>query len=193
MYQPSLMNEDKLNHYSSVIKDLLKDLGIKDEEILNNTPKRWLRFLESYTLPFKDEFTDFKTFPTSSDDMVIAETHFWSICEHHLLPYFGKVYFGYIPIDKVLGISKIVRFIQFISKKPSIQEGLTQEIVDKLHKQANAQGSMVLMKGFHTCVASRYSNGWMITSAIRGLFREDKSLKEEFLKLVSNDYGSILD
>ena len=182
-----------VNKYSQTIRELLIDLGVTNEEVLENTPKRWIKFLESYSKPLKNDFNDFKTFPNASDDMVIAETHFWSICEHHLLPFFGKVYFGYIPDNKVLGISKIVRYIQFTSKQPSIQEELTQKIADTLFEKSDAKGAMVLIKAFHTCVASRYSNGWMTTSAIRGMFRENKTLKNEFLALVQQSKFEMLE
>lgn len=187
------MTVDLVEKYENTIRNMLKDLGIQNDEVLNNTPRRWIKFLESYSRPLRHEFQDFKMFPTSSDDMVVAETHFWSICEHHLLPYFGKVFFGYIPNGEVLGISKIVRFIQYVSKQPSIQEGLTQTIADTLHANSNGKGVMVLIKGFHTCVASRYSNGWMTTSAVRGIFREDKNLKTEFLNLIDVAKTGILE
>ncbi len=187
------MKEDLVNKYADVLRSLLQDIGIQNEEVIENTPRRWIRFLESYSKPLNADFSDFKTFQTNSDDMVIAETHFWSICEHHLLPYFGKVFFGYIPDGKVLGISKIVRFIQYVSKQPSIQEGLTQTIADTLFEKSEGRGVMVLIKGFHTCVASRYSNGWMTTSAVRGIFRENKTLKNEFLNLTRFEKSSLLD
>lgn len=187
------MTDDLVKKYGDTIRNLLLDLGITNKEVIANTPKRWIRFLESYSKPLNSDFHDFKTFSTDSDDMVIAETHFWSICEHHLLPYFGKVFFGYIPQGEVLGISKIVRFIQYVAKQPSIQEGLTQTIADTLFVKSGGKGVMVLIKGFHTCVASRYSNGWMTTSAVRGIFRENKTLKTEFLNLIRLENTSVLE
>ncbi len=184
---------DLVNKYEITIRELLKDLGIVDDEVLQNTPKRWIRFLQSYSKPLKTEFNDFKQFETDYDEIVVVETEFWSICEHHLLPYFGKAFIGYIPEKSVLGVSKVVRFVQYISKKPSIQESLTFEIADELFKKTKSKGLIILMKGFHTCVASRYSNGWMTTSTKFGLFRTDPSLVANFNKIINNKPLEVID
>ena len=175
------------------IRQLLKDLGVTDEEVLENTPRRWIGFLSRYTAALHEDFTDFKSFPSKHDQMVIVETEFWSICEHHLLPFFGKAYIGYIPKDKVLGVSKIVRFVQHSTAKPSIQENLTEEIADKLQENIGGLGTIVILKGFHTCVASRYGNGWMTTSALRGVFHDNPSAKEEFIRLINNKPKEVIE
>lgn len=175
------------------IRELLVDLGITNEEVLENTPRRWISYLKRYSKATREDYTDFKAFTSSHDQMVIVETKFWSLCEHHLLPFFGKVYVGYIPKDTVLGVSKIIRFVQHASSKPSIQENLTEEIVDTLHSEVGGLGVIVIMKGFHTCVASRYDNGWMTTSALRGVFSHNPSAKEEFIRLIHGKPNEVIE
>ena len=187
---------DEENHYKKHednIRALLVDLGVTKEEVLTNTPRRWIAFLTTYTKALRGEYNDFKAFESKHDQMVIVETKFWSMCEHHLLPFFGKAYVGYIPNKKVVGVSKIVRYIQHIAMKPSIQEELTEEIADKLQVELGSQGTIVILKGFHTCVASRYDNGWMTTSALRGIFRDDPYRKEEFVRLINNKPREVID
>lgn len=185
--------KNQYEKHENNIRELLKDLGVTKEEVLENTPRRWIAFLNTYTKALRQEYQDFKAFESKHDQMVIVETKFWSMCEHHLLPFFGKAYVGYIPNNKVVGVSKIVRYVQHIAMKPSIQEELTDEIADQLQKELNSKGTIVILKGFHTCVASRYDNGWMTTSALRGIFREDSFRKEEFVRLINNKPREVID
>ena len=184
--------QSRTEHEESIRKILI-DLGVTTEEVLERTPARWINFLQRYTEGEQREFNDFKCFNTTSDQMIIVENRFWSICEHHLLPYFGKAYVGYLPNGKVLGVSKVVRYVQHVSMKPGIQENLTEEIANTLYEEIDPRGVMVILKGFHTCVASRYDNGWMTTSALRGNFVSQNESREEFIKLITAKPDGIIE
>ncbi len=183
------MDETKEKELEGLLREYLKSLGVKKEEVLNNTPRRWMEFLKKYTEGFK-EFNDIKNFELQTGDfneMVVLETGFSSICEHHLLPYFGKVFVGYLPTTHVIGVSKIVKLIKHISMKPSIQEELTEEISKTIRKIIpNCAGVAVIMHGFHTCVGTRYKEGWLTTASMHGVFKHNPFAKNEFLDYVKH-------
>jgi GTP cyclohydrolase I len=167
------------------IRKLLKEIGITKEEVLQNTPKRWIELIKDFNVK---KYEDFKTFYVGDyNQMVVYECKFYSLCEHHLLPFFGKVFIGYLPVTHVIGISKISKLVSTLAKKPTIQEELTEEICKSLRKNIpGVIGVAVVIHGYHTCVSIRYGDGWLTTSSLHGIFKHNPFAKQEFLDFVKH-------
>jgi GTP cyclohydrolase I len=171
------------------LRNWLKSLGITNEEVLQNTPRRWMEVIEHFTEGYK-EFSDYKNFELVVGDfnqMVVVETGFASLCEHHLLPYFGKVFVAYLPTTHIVGVSKIIKLVSHLSKRLTIQERLTQEIADILRKNIpGCLGTAVVIHAFHTCVGIRYKEGWLTTSSLNGVFKHNPYAKQEFIDFIKD-------
>jgi len=160
-----------------------------DEESLKNTPKRIERFKEEWKKAQNFKFTTFEN-PNYDQMIILKDIDFYSLCQHHLLPFYGKAHIGYIPDKKICGISKLARVVDKFASKPQLQERLTQEIADFIEKRLKPKGVMVVIEGIHLCMRMRgvkKPNSVMVTSAIRGVFRnppEGYNPREEFLKLI---------
>ena len=119
------------------------------------------------------------------DEMVVLkDIEFYSVCEHHLLPFFGKISIGYIPDSKVVGISKLARLVEVFSRRLQIQEKMTSQIADTIMEVLQPKGAMVVAEAKHMCMVMRgveKQNSIMTTSAIRGLFKSDHRTREEFM------------
>ncbi len=172
---------------------LLEGLGIdlSDPNVVD-TPKRLAKSLMDLCKGLKEEsnieikkMLDTK-FPTTYKGMIILKPiKLVSLCSHHLLPVNYEITFGYIPIELTLGFSKIVKVMDILASKPSLQEDLTQEIIDIFNTTLNPKGIIVIVKGKHSCMTLRgtKTNNDNITSAIRGVFKDDINTKNEFLSL----------
>lgn len=129
-----------------------------------------------------------KTFTVEGEDLVIEkDITFYSMCEHHFVPFYGKVHIAYIPNGKVAGLSKLARCVEVYSKKPQLQERLTSEIADALMEYLNAKGVMVVIEGEHMCMTMRgvkKPGTKTITTTYRGLFKENMELKREVISFV---------
>ena len=129
----------------------------------------------------------FKTFEEPCDEMVILRNiEFYSMCEHHCLPFFGKVHIAYIPNGKVVGVSKLARLVECYSRRLQIQERLTQQIVTAIEKHLSPTGVACFIEAQHLCMMSRgveKQNSIMVTSAIRGVFKDKDAARLEFLLL----------
>jgi GTP cyclohydrolase I len=127
-------------------------------------------------------------FDEQHDEMVLVkDVPFYSMCEHHLLPFHGKVHAAYIPRGKVVGLSKIARVIEAFARRPQVQERMTSQIADLLIDELNAQGVGVVVEASHTCMTMRgikKPGALMVTSAMRGSFKTDQATRSEFLSLV---------
>lgn len=127
-----------------------------------------------------------KIFTTQNEDemILVKDIPIYSICEHHLLPFFGKAHVAYIPSkNKITGLSKLVRIVDFFSKRPQLQERLTTEIADSLVKQLSPKGILVVIEAEHMCISMRgikKPGAQTITSAIRGIFRKPATRAEAF-------------
>lgn len=121
----------------------------------------------------------------SCDEMVVLKhIEFYSLCEHHLLPFFGEISIGYLPKDKVVGISKLARLVEVFSRRLQIQEKMTAQIADTLMEELQPKGVMVVAEAKHLCMLMRgveKQQGIMLTSAIRGAFKQDHRTREEFM------------
>ncbi|MDY6967993.1 MAG: GTP cyclohydrolase I FolE [Spirochaetota bacterium] len=129
------------------------------------------------------------THELSHDAMVIIKAiPFYSMCEHHMLPFFGECHIAYIPDNnEIIGISKLARVVEILSKRLQVQEKFTTEIVETIMTNLNPKGVAVVVKARHLCMEMRgikTSNATTITSAVRGIFRKDNKTREEFLKLI---------
>lgn len=157
-----------------------------DEE-LKNTPDRYRRFLKEWLVDSeKFEFTTFKN--DGYDQMIIVkDIEFFSMCSHHLLPFSGKAHVGYIANKKICGLSKIPRVVEMFAHRPQLQERLTQQIGEYLHKKLNAKGVIIVIEAEHLCMSMRgvkKPGHITITSSLLGVFKKDSSAKEEFMRLI---------
>ncbi|MCR5357744.1 MAG: GTP cyclohydrolase I FolE [Lachnospiraceae bacterium] len=128
------------------------------------------------------------TFGVDNDEMVIEkDITFYSMCEHHLLPFYGKASVAYIPDGKVVGLSKLARTVDLIARKPQIQEKMTAEVADALMEYLKPKGAIVVIKAEHMCMTMRgikKPGSTTVTMASRGVFETDKELKDDFFRLL---------
>jgi GTP cyclohydrolase I len=137
-----------------------------------------------------------KTFPAKYTEMVISKHNTaFGVCPHHLLPVIYRISMAYIPVDKVLGLSKLSRLARMIARGPRLQEDLTHELADILHRQLASQGSAVYIEGLHMCMAARgvgAHEARLVTSGVRGVFLDHLATREEFIKLVVAPHTTVL-
>jgi GTP cyclohydrolase IA len=175
-----------------IIRQLLAALGEDpSREGLRDTPKRLdkaLRFLTSGYGADPDAVLNNALFTVDYTEMVIVkDIDFYSLCEHHLLPFFGRCHVAYIPRDKVVGLSKIPRLVEIFSRRLQVQERLTNQIAETIREKINPLGVGVVMEATHLCMSMRgveKQNSFAITSAMLGSFRTDARTRSEFLTLI---------
>ncbi len=175
-----------------IIRQLLAGLGEEpSREGLLDTPKRVeksLRFLTSGYGADIDAVLNNALFTVDYNEMVIVkDIDFYSLCEHHLLPFFGRCHVAYIPQGRVLGLSKIPRLVEIFSRRLQIQERLTNQIAVTLSEKVQPLGVAVVMEATHLCMSMRgveKQNSVAVTSAMLGVFREDARTRMEFLELI---------
>ncbi|OGF49448.1 MAG: GTP cyclohydrolase I FolE [Candidatus Firestonebacteria bacterium GWA2_43_8] len=183
------MNKAKIE---KAVRDILIAIGEDPErEGLQGTPERVARMYEEIFQGVKmDPTKELKVlFTEEHDEMVLLkDIPFYSMCEHHLLPFIGKAHVAYIPVNnKVLGLSKIARLVDTVSKRPQLQERLTSLIADTLTKTIKPKGVLVVVEAEHLCMTMRgikKPGSKMVTSAVRGLFRKSQATRSEALALI---------
>lgn len=159
-------------------------------EGLVETPKRMRRAYDEIFAGYKIDPQDLvKTFVqgTCKEMVMLKNCEFYSTCEHHFFPFFGHVSIGYIPNDKVIGVSKLARLVDCFSKRMQIQERMTSQIADFLEQELGAKGVIVVCEGVHFCMTSRgikKQDASMVTSAVRGIFQDNAQARNEFLSLI---------
>ena len=176
----------------ALIKQLLAELGEDPtREGLVNTPKRVekaLKFLTSGYDANIDEVLNGALFTVDYNEMVIVkDVDFYSLCEHHLLPFFGKCHVAYIPTTKVIGLSKIPRLVDVFSRRLQVQERLTNQIANTILDTIQPMGVAVVMEATHLCMSMRgveKQNSVAVTSAMLGTFRSNPKTRSEFLELI---------
>lgn len=176
----------------SIIKELLISLGENpDRQELKKTPARVAEMYEKILFGMNKNADAIlqTTHDLKHDEMVlIKDVPFYSICEHHLTPFFGRCHVGYIPKNnKIVGIGRIAELIDIMSKRLQVQERLTTEIANIIMKNLKPKGVGVVIEARHLCLemmGSTIPESKIVTSAVRGLFRNDIKTREEFLKLI---------
>ena len=179
---------------AALVKSLLKELGEDPaRDGLKMTPERVAKSLIYLTRGYRQSVkavVNGAYFESGTNHMVILKNiELYSMCEHHLLPFFGSCAIGYISQGKVLGVSKLARIVDMYARRLQIQERLTEQIADAVMKEANAEGVGVVIRAKHLCMMMRgveKQNSEMVTSAVLGSFRSDEKVRGEFLSLVSN-------
>ncbi|MDP1947973.1 MAG: GTP cyclohydrolase I FolE [Nitrospirota bacterium] len=188
-----------LDVLQSLVTEMLLALGEKPgRNGLVKTPERVAKALAFMTQGYQrdiDELLNGALFPIEYDEMVIVkDIGFFSMCEHHLLPFFGKVHVGYLPNKKVVGLSKIPRIVDMFARRLQVQERLTVQIAETLKTKLNAHGVGVVVEARHLCMMMRgveKQNTVAVSSSMLGAFRTQQQTRLEFLKLIRR--GSIGD
>ena len=185
-----MTNHDKLEQ---ITRNLLKEIGENpDREGLLKTPyrvaKTWKLFSKGYNQNLEGIINN-AIFEEDAKDMVIVrDVEFFSLCEHHLLPFFGKAHVGYIPSGKIVGLSKIPRIIDMFARRLQVQERLTHQIADAIMNAIDPLGVAVVMEGRHMCMQMRgveKQNSFASTSAMLGQFRKSSETRSEFLSIIN--------
>jgi GTP cyclohydrolase I len=175
-----------------LIRKLLTELGEDpNREGLVDTPKRVEKAFAFLTSGYRadlDQVLNNALFTVDYSEMVIVkDIDFYSLCEHHVLPFFGKCHVAYIPRDKVIGLSKIPRIVDVFSRRLQVQERLTNQIADTIRDKINPLGVAVVVEATHLCMSMRgveKQNSFAVTSAMVGAFRDSARTRMEFLELI---------
>ncbi|MCK9210759.1 MAG: GTP cyclohydrolase I FolE [Ignavibacteriaceae bacterium] len=181
-----------LNKIESLVETLLIKIGENPKrEGLLSTPKRVAKAYEFLTSGYNkdiDEVLNDAIFNERYDEMVLVKNiDFYSLCEHHMLPFYGKVHVAYIPNGKIVGLSKIPRIVDVFARRLQVQERMTQQIADTLDKYLAPKGVAVVSEAYHMCMMMRgveKQNSSATSSAMHGLFKEDARTRTEFLDLI---------
>jgi len=191
-----LLNEHKEDAKPETVASLMRKIIAlvgedPEREGLKKTPERYekaLKFLTSGYHQNVDHLLNGATFSVCYDEMVVVkDIEFFSLCEHHLLPFFGKAHVAYLPNKKVIGLSKVARLVNMYARRLQIQERMTNQIARALEDKIAPQGVGVIIEARHLCMQMRgveKQHGQAVTSAMLGAFRENKQTRDEFLALV---------
>ena len=178
--------------FEELMKEILVRLGEDPErEGLQRTPARMHKTFEYLTRGYNEDpeaLLKNALFTVSYDEMVIVkDVEMFSLCEHHVLPFFGKAHVAYLPTNKVLGLSKIARLVNMFARRLQIQERMTSQIAKAIEEKIAPQGVGVIIEARHLCMQMRgveKQHGSAVTSAMLGAFRHNKQTRDEFLALV---------
>lgn len=190
------MDLPKIEH---AVREILEAIGEDPErEGLQETPKRVARmYAEVFAGLHRDISQDIKVFHGEGNDemILIGDIPFYSMCEHHLLPFHGKAHVVYVPRDgKILGLSKVARIVDTLSRKPQLQERLTSEIADEIEKAVDARSVCVIIEAEHLCMTMRgvrKPGSKTVTSAMRGGCRTDARTRNEALALINRQRAGV--
>ncbi|MBD2871244.1 GTP cyclohydrolase I FolE [Paenibacillus arenilitoris] len=181
-------NREQIEHH---IKEILKLVGENVErEGLLETPARVTRMYEEIFAGYEVDPREVLgvTFDEQHEELVIVkDIVYYSQCEHHMAPFFGKAHIGYIPSGKIAGLSKLARLVEAITRRLQVQERITSQIADILDEELKPHGVMVVVEGEHLCMCARgvkKPGSKTVTSAVRGEFRSSSALRSEFLGLI---------
>ena len=191
---PGLIGEEKIQQFADLVERQLSLLGEDPKrDGLEKTPLRVAKAFEFLTRGYwqdpKAVLND-ALFDVQSDEMVIVkDIDFYSLCEHHLLPFFGKCHIAYLPTNKVVGLSKLPRLVDVYARRLQVQERMTTEIARTIDELIKPQGVAVVIEAEHLCMAMRgveKQNSYALTSSMLGIFRDDARTRGEFLDLIKH-------
>lgn len=170
------------------VSGILQAIGRGKDDGTNQTPKRVTKFYRSWITEGKPDF-NLTAFESENIDQVIIQRNinFYSLCEHHLLPFFGEAVVAYLPDKQILGLSKLARLVDFYSRRPQNQERITKQVADYLQDALKPRGVAVILKARHLCMEMRgikIKGAETITSHLTGVFRDDIKAREELNQLV---------
>lgn len=173
-------------------ESLIKSIGENTKrDGLKKTPQRAAQAFQYLTKGYEDnidEIVNGAIFESDNDEMIIVkDIEVYSLCEHHLLPFFGKCHVGYLPRKKIIGLSKVARIVDVFSRRLQVQENLTKQIAEAILKYTDGRGVGVVIEAKHLCMMMRgveKQNSSMITSCMLGAFRREISTRSEFLSLI---------
>ena len=189
------MNDDTLQGLvTSILKEIGEDPG---RDGLDRTPGRVASALRFLTQGYEQDpvaVLNNALFDVSYDEMVLVkDIDFYSLCEHHLIPFFGRVHVGYIPNDKVVGLSKLPRIVEIYARRLQVQERFTVQLAETLEQVLAPRGVGVVVEAIHLCMMMRgveKQNAFAITSSLRGVFQSDSKTRSEFMELIRHRKAS---
>ncbi len=189
------MDDVSKRRVEALVKELLGLLGEKPErEGLLNTPRRVARMYEylvkGYGQDIKDVVNGAIFNERYSEMVIVRDIDFFSLCEHHLIPFYGKCHIAYVPNGKILGLSKLPRLVEVFARRLQVQERMTQQIAETLYNCLNPLGVAVVMEARHLCMIMRgveRLNSVATTSAMLGTMRDDVKTRNEFLTLINRE------
>lgn len=192
--KPQIIEEASGVRLADLTREILKEVGEDpNREGLEKTPQRFAKALQHLTSGYRqdpDKILNGAMFSVGYDEMVVVkDIEVYSLCEHHLLPFFGKCHVAYIPNKKVVGLSKIARLVNMYARRLQIQERLTSQIAKTIEEKLNPLGVGVIIEARHLCMVMRgveKQHSAAVTSAMLGVFRESKHTRDEFLSLVQS-------
>lgn len=189
------MNDKNLKSMEEAVHTILQNIGEDpDRQGLEKTPYRVAKMYKEVTRGYNESpenLINQAHFDVEYDEMVVVTNiDFYSLCEHHMLPFFGVAHVGYIPDGKVVGLSKIPRIVDMFARRLQVQENMTHQIADVLNKHLQPDGVGVVIEGYHMCMMMRgvqKQKAKMITSSLIGSFKEDPKTRTEFLELIRSE------
>jgi len=183
------MESNKKSIYQAV-KKILHHVGEDVErEGLRDTPMRFIKFLDEFCNPEPFKFTTFENDGSKDEMIIVSNIPFFSLCEHHLAPFFGTASIAYVPTDRIVGLSKLPRLLDQVSRRLQNQERITQQVADMLGENLKPKGVGVVLKARHLCIEMRgikKHDCYTITSALTGCFKTEPSCRNEFMNLIKN-------
>jgi GTP cyclohydrolase I len=190
--QLAARRDEIADRYAAMVSEQLGLLGEEPErEGLKRTPTRVaeaMRFLTRGYETCLDDIVNGAVFEEDHESMIVVrDIEIYSLCEHHMLPFFGRAHVAYVPNGHIIGLSKIPRIVDIFARRLQVQERLTDQVADAIMRVLNPQGVGVVIEAFHLCMMMRgveKQNSKTVTSAVRGVFREDFKTRDEFLRLV---------
>lgn len=176
--------------YEKFFNTLCQEIGENpSREGLKNTPQRlrdsYSELLSGYQKNPKDIFKSTFCEIPYNEMIVIKDIEFYSMCEHHLLPFFGHVSIGYIPREKIAGVGDFAKLVELFARRMQTQENLTHQVIEAILEELNPKGAMLVCEATHLCMAMRgikKTSSTLLTSAVRGIFKEDPKTRVEFLE-----------
>jgi GTP cyclohydrolase I len=189
----SITAPDFREHVRAMIAALGED---PDRPGLRRTPERVAKAMRWLTRGYRmsvAEVVGHGVFEETHENMVLVrDVELYSLCEHHLLPFFGRAHVGYIPRGRLIGLSKIPRIVEVFARRLQVQERLTDQVADAVMEVLEPHGAGVVIEAVHLCMMMRgveKQNSRTVTSALRGVFREDSRTRDEFLRLAHGGHG----